>query len=88
MPLDGSILGNLASEQMEALERDYGDDPEVEIGTVITIVEILIPHGETDDQGNQPVESLIRFRHNTPDPYRVIGLIEQTKHNLLASRGV
>jgi hypothetical protein len=85
MALDGSILGNCASEQMEALDRDFGDDPDVQVGTVITIVEILLPQGEPDEHGNRPMGSGIRLRHNTPDPYRVIGLMEQAKHSLLAT---
>ena len=83
MALDGSILGNCASEQMEALDRDFGDDPDVQVGTVITIVEILRPAG-SDEAGNPQFASLIRMRHNTPDPYRVLGLMEQAKHNLMA----
>jgi hypothetical protein len=85
MALDGTILGRCASEQMEALDDDFGDDPDVEVGTVITIVEILKPQGEPDEDGNQTIGSTIRLRHNTPDPYRVIGLMEQAKHNLLAA---
>jgi hypothetical protein len=84
MALDGAILGNCASEQMEALDRDFGEDPDVQVGTVITIVEILRPVG-TDEQGNTQYQSLIRLRHNTPDPYRVVGLMEQAKHNILAN---
>jgi hypothetical protein len=84
MPLDGSILGNCASEQMEALDRDFADNPEVEVGTVMTFVEVLTPVG-TDEQGNATFSSSLRMRHNTPDPYRVIGLLEQAKHNMLGS---
>jgi hypothetical protein len=85
MPLDGSILGNLASEQMEALDRDFGEDPDVQVGTVITIVEILRSRGEPDEDGDQPMGSTIRMRHNTADPYRVIGLMEQAKFTVLAN---
>ena len=83
MPLDGSILGNCASEQMEALERVYGEDPNVQIAAVITIVEVVRTQG-TDEEGNVGLSSSIRMRHNVPDPYRVVGLLEQAAHNVLA----
>jgi hypothetical protein len=84
MALDGKILGNCASEQMEALEADFGDDESVRIGTVITIVEVQNAEG-TDEDGNEKFGSTIRFRHNTPDPYRMIGILDQAKHAMLAS---
>jgi hypothetical protein len=86
MPLDGSILGNVASGQMEALERDYGDAEDVQIGTAITIVEIQrIQPGQR--QGNVQVASDVRIRFNAGDPFRVVGLLEQTIHNLMAGPG-
>ena len=84
MPLDGTILGTLASEQMEALERDFAGDEAISIGTVVTIVEIRRAQG-TDEQGNELVSSNIRLRHNTPDPFRVLGILDQAKHDILAN---
>jgi hypothetical protein len=83
MALDGSILGNCASEQMEALEQAYGDDQDVQVGAVMTIVEILTPQG-ADEQGDVRYSSNIRMRHNVGDPYRVIGLMQQAIQNVLA----
>ena len=84
MSLDGTILGTLASEQMEALERDFAGDEAISIGTVVTIVEIRRAQGP-DEQGNELVSSNIRLRHNTPDPFRVLGILDQAKHDILAN---
>ncbi len=85
MPLDRAILGNMASEQMEALEEIYGDEEGVHIGAVMTFVEILTPEAEPGEDGNVPAKSNIRMRHNVADPYRAIGLLEQAKHDILAN---
>jgi len=79
MPLDGSVLGNCASEQMEALDRDYGDDEDAQIGGAITIVEVLKKQGE-DSYGSN-----VRMRHNVGDPYRVLGLLRAAEQNFLKS---
>lgn len=81
MPLDGAVLGNCASEQMEALERDYGDDENVQIGAVMTIVEVLVGQGE--DQ----YASHIRMRHNVGDPYRAIGIMRAAERILTQGMG-
>jgi hypothetical protein len=82
MALDGTILGTCASEQMEALEKDFGDDDGMYVGTVITIVELQ--KREVNDEGVEiAVGSTIRTRHNTPDLYRVVGILDQAKHDLL-----
>jgi hypothetical protein len=81
MPLDGTILGNLAAEQMAALERDYGDMDGAQIGAVMTIVEVLTPQG-ADEGGNQMFGSTVRSRHNIGDPYRAIGVIKAAEHNI------
>ncbi|HLM85535.1 MAG TPA: hypothetical protein VK272_05025 [Solirubrobacteraceae bacterium] len=81
MTLDGSVLGNCASEQMEALERDYGDDETVEIGAVITIVQVL------KSEGGDEYSSAVRMRHNVSDPYMVLGLMRAAEQNILRSFG-
>jgi hypothetical protein len=81
MPLDGTILGNLAAEQMAALERDYANDADAQIGAAITIVEVLSAQG-TDEQGNTQFGSAVRLRHNVGDPYRAIGLLRAAEHNI------
>jgi hypothetical protein len=87
MPLDRAVLGNLASEQMAALEDAFGDEEGVQMGGAMTIVEILRPQGTPDEQGHVPVESNLRIRHNIADPYRVVGMLEQLAHNILAGTG-
>jgi hypothetical protein len=84
MPLDRSVLGNLASEQMEALEEAFGEHDDAEMGAAITIVEILTPTGESDAEGNPELKSDLRLRTNVTDPYRLVGLLDQLKFNLLA----
>src|SRR4029077_17710129 len=81
MPLDGSVLGNCASEQMEALEQDYGDDEDVQVGAVMTIVEIL------KQQGDDQYSSNVRIRHNVGDPYRVLGILRAAEQNIIQSFG-
>ena len=82
MALDGPILGTCASEQMEALEKDFGDDESLHVGTVVTIVELQ--KREVNAEGVEvAVGSMIRTRHNTPDLYRVVGILDQAKHDLL-----
>ena len=83
MALDGTVLGTCASEQMEALEHDFGDDDSVRIGTVITIVEIQKVEA-TDEHGNETISSTVRFRHNSPDLFRAAGILDQAKHYLLS----
>jgi hypothetical protein len=87
MPLDRALLGNTAQEQMEALERDYGNEEGVEIGAVMTFVEILKPEGH-DEQGNVKYASFLRRRHNVGDPYRLAGLLDQSIHEILAGPGI
>ncbi len=64
MAFDKTKLGNAAANQMEDLERRYGDD--CELGTVCSVVEVTGPHGsETaihspDLPMAQPVISLLR----------------------------
>lgn len=77
MTLDQSIVGQVVSEQMEAIERDHGDDPDVEIGSVITIVEVLKREGE------EAFASNVRIRTNLGDPYRVLGLIRAAEQNII-----
>ena len=76
MALDRTKLGPLASEQMEALELDYGDDEHAEIGDVLTIVEVLTTEGDQ-------VRSTVRTRFNANDPYRIVGLLRAAEQNVL-----
>jgi hypothetical protein len=82
MALDGSILGTCASEQMEALETDYGTDENAEVGAVITIVQVLKQlDGETE------FSSTVRMRHNIADPYAAIGYLRAAEQTILRQLG-
>jgi hypothetical protein len=83
MALDRAVLGKMASEQMQALEDSYDENSDVQIGGVMTLVEVLTPIGP-DEQGNMQFASNIRLRHNIGDPYRIIGLLQQAAHDILA----
>lgn len=87
MALDRAVLGKMASEQMQALEESYAEDSDVQMGGVMTLVEILTPVGQ-DEHGNVKVVSNIRMRHNIGDPYRIVGLLQQAAHDILASSNV
>ena len=79
MALDGSILGKCASEQMEALDTDYGSDDSAEVGAVITIVQVL--KRLDDDEGEY--SSTVRMRHNIADPYAAIGYLRAAEQTIL-----
>lgn len=82
MALDQSKIGQLVSEQMEAIERDYGEneDGQHEIGAVITIVQVLTRHGED-------IASDVRLRHNVGDPYMVLGLMRAAEQTVMRGAG-
>lgn len=84
MALDRTLLGKMASEQMQALEESYDETADVHVGGVMTLVEILTPVGQ-DANGNMQFASNIRLRHNLGDPYRLVGLLQQAAHDILAS---
>ena len=77
MPLDRALLGNMASEQMEALENDYGDAENVHIGAVITIVEVIT------DLGDGNLTSNVRKRHNLGDPFRAVGVMRVAEQQII-----
>jgi hypothetical protein len=81
MALDQSKIGQLVTEQMEAIERDYEDDDrEHEIGAVITIVQVLTREGEG-------FASDVRLRHNVGDPYMVLGLLTAAEQVIIGGSG-
>jgi hypothetical protein len=87
MPLDPAILGNLAAEQMNALEEHYGDE-DVQIGGAITIVEVLRVHQRDAQENPVAVENNVRLRMNIGDPFHAIGVLDQAKFQLLAGPGI
>jgi hypothetical protein len=72
--IDQSKIGQVVAEQMEAVERDYGDD--CEIGDVCTVVEVLGPHG-----------SHVRVRNSSGRPHIGVGLLHVAEALLLGSMG-
>jgi hypothetical protein len=81
MALDQTRIGQVVTGQMEALERDYGDDEDVEIGAVITIVQVL--KKESDDE----YASDVRMRNNVGDPYMVLGLMRAAEQTIIQGFG-
>ncbi len=80
MPLDRSILGNMAAEQMTELENAYGDQEDAQIVGAITIVYIA---RQVEGEG---VELAVRKRHNFPDINLLMGVLENAKMQVLLSR--
>jgi hypothetical protein len=76
--LDRTILGNVAAEQMQALEESYGDDDTVEIGAVLTIVQVVRKVGDGEEYA-----SVVRMRHNVGDPYAAIGDLRAAEQTLV-----
>jgi hypothetical protein len=80
MALDGTVLGNCAQEQMEALDDAYGDDETAEIGAVLTIVQVL---KRIDGAEGEDYSSTVRIRHNIPDPYAAIGYLRAAEQSIV-----
>jgi hypothetical protein len=78
MAFDQSKIGQHITGQMEALEKDFGDD--AEIGDICTVVEIIVPQGDETFQ----TQTRVRF---TGRPHVGIGLLRQAEQSLLNMRG-
>lgn len=63
MPIDQKRLGEHIAAQMEAIEGDYSE-MDAEIGTIITIVEVLGPNGAD-----------VRMRPSDPRPHVILGIL-------------
>ena len=72
MGLDTSKAGQVIAEQMEALERDFGDQEGYEIGAVVTIVEVSGPDG-----------SNLRIRNNIGNATMVLGVLRLAEDELV-----
>lgn len=68
--LDQSKIGRVVTEQMAALEDQYGED--CEIGDVCTIVEIVGPHGST-----------VRVRSSDARSHITLGLLRVAEATML-----
>jgi hypothetical protein len=74
MALDQTKIGQVITEQMAALELQYGED--CEIGDVCTIVEVIGPHGST-----------VRVRSSDPRSHVTLGLLRVAEATMLDSYG-
>jgi hypothetical protein len=73
--MDSSKAGKIVAEQLEAIEDDYGDSEEHDIGVVITIVEITGADGSSE----------LRIRNNLEDqPYRLVGYLRVAEEQVLS----
>jgi len=72
MGLDQTKIGQVITEQMTALELQYGED--CEIGDVCTIVEVVGPHGST-----------VRVRSSDPRSHVTLGLLRVAEATMLES---
>jgi hypothetical protein len=72
---DQTKIGQVVSEQMEALEADYGED--CRIGDVCTVVEIIGPHGST-----------VRVRSSDPRSHIAVGLLRVAEATMLGAYDV
>ena len=70
--LDQRKIGKVVTEQMEALEVDYGEG--CEIGDVCSVVEIIGPHGST-----------VRVRSSDPRSHIAIGLLRVAEATMLGA---
>ena len=72
--MDASKAGKVIAEQLEAIERDYGDSDAHDIGAVITIVEVTGPDS-----------SEVRIRSNLGgQPYRLLGYIRVAEEQAIS----
>jgi hypothetical protein len=74
MTIDQTKIGQVVTEQMEAIEGHYGDD--CEIGDICTIVEVVGPHG-----------SHVRVRTSDARTHIVAGLLRVAEAMLFAGMG-
>jgi hypothetical protein len=72
--MDRTKAGKLIAEQLEAIESEYGDSEDHDIGAVITIVEITGPGG-----------SELRIRNNMSNPVLALGFLGLAANELVRS---
>jgi hypothetical protein len=71
--MDVSGAGQMAAQQMEAIEQDYADKEGYEIGVMINIVQIVGPNGELEN----------RLQHNAQAPFIALGLMRVAEEGIL-----
>jgi hypothetical protein len=73
MGIDTTSAGKVIAAQMEAIEKDYEDTDDHQIGAVVTIVEVSGPNG-----------SEFRVRNNLGNPFMALGIMRIAEHQMLA----
>ncbi len=79
MAIDQTQIGQHIQEQMEAIEQDPNVSDDLEVGAIITIVEL------GKQEGDQTLRNF-RVRSNR-DPWMTIGLLEEAKEVQLGMIG-
>jgi hypothetical protein len=72
MPIEQSRLGEHIAAQMDAIEQDYADT-DAELGTIITIVEVLSERRGSD----------LRMRPSDTRPHVILGTLRWVEASLL-----
>ncbi|HEY0517678.1 MAG TPA: hypothetical protein VGD00_11195 [Solirubrobacteraceae bacterium] len=81
MALDKTRIGNVTSEQLEALDADYPEDTNAEVYSAISIVEIV------KEDGDQRARA-VRVRLDTEgDLLRIVAVLRAAEMQLLAQLG-
>ncbi|MFI4985755.1 MAG: hypothetical protein ACHQAV_07220 [Solirubrobacterales bacterium] len=73
MAIDQKRLGEHVAAQMEAIEADHGEDSDAEIGTIVTIVEVVGSQG-----------AAVRVRPSDPRPWITLGILKWAEKTLEA----
>jgi hypothetical protein len=82
MALDKSLIGNVTSEQLEALEADYPEDTNAEVYSAISIIEIV-----KEDDGHR--SRAVRLRFGTEgDMLRIVAVLRAAEMQLLSQLGL
>ena len=71
--MDVSRAGQMAADQMEAIESNYAGGEGFEIGIMINIVQIVGPNGEIEN----------RVQHNAAAPFMALGLMRVAEELIL-----
>ena len=71
--MDVSGAGQMAAQQMEAIENDFEGKEGYEIGMMISIVQIVGPDGTLQN----------RVTHNAPAPFIALGLMRVAEEAIL-----
>ena len=81
MTLDKTLIGNVTSEQLDALDADYPEDTDAEVFSAISIVEIV------KEEGDKRTRAVwMRFGTNG-DMLRIVAVLRAAEMQLLGQLG-